>query len=114
MAGCKQASARPASAIGGALAGRPPVHNQYVPRQWCALQTGGFKCHLFTTRGGPPRNGYAVFFFRPALTFLFVDSGSEDGLKDASRAILFSSDSSLRMVGTIAHLCGCPAAHFLR
>ena len=61
-----------------------------------------------------PRNGYAVFFFRPTLASLFVDSGSGAGLKDGSLAIRFRSDSSLRMVGTMAHLCGCPSARFLR
>ena len=43
----------------------------------------------------------------------FVDSGSGIGMKPGSPAILFSSDSSLRMVGTIAHLCGWPSARFL-
>ncbi len=71
------------------------------------LQTGGFKCRLFTTRGRmavSPWNDYAVFFFRPALVFFFVDSGSGLGVKFGSLAIRFKSNSSLRMVGTIAHL----------
>ena len=58
----------------------------------------------------PGHDRYAAFFLRPTLAFCFVDSGSGIGVKPGSRAILFSSDSSLRMVGTIAHLCGSPAS----
>ena len=61
-----------------------------------------------------PRRDYADFLFRPASAFLFVDSGSGLGTKSGSLAILFSSDSSFRMVGTMAHLWGCPSARFLR
>ena len=67
-------------------------------------------------REGKPSPGhdrYAAFFLRPTLAFCFVDSGSGIGVKPGSRAILFNSDSSLRMVGTIAHLCGWPSARFL-
>ena len=58
--------------------------------------------------GKPPRQEecYAAFLFLPAVAFRFVDSGSGLGMKSGSLAIRFSSDSSLRMVGTIAHLCG--------
>ena len=45
-----------------------------------------------------------TFFFRPALAFFFVDSGSGWGVKFGSLAIRFMSDSILRMVGTMAHL----------
>ena len=62
----------------------------------------------------PAAVGQAVFLFRPAGAFLFVDSGSGLGTKSGSLAILFSSDSSFRMVGTMAHLWGCPSARFLR
>ena len=61
-----------------------------------------------------PRRDYADFLFRPADAFPFVDSGSGLGTKSGSLAILFSSDSSFRMVGTMAHLWGCPSARFLR
>ena len=67
-------------------------------------------------REGKPSPGhacYAAFLFRPTLAFCFVDSGSGIGMKAGSLAILFSSDNSLRMVGTIAHLCGWPSARFL-
>ena len=47
---------------------------------------------------------YATILFRPTLAFRFVDSGSGVGTNVESRAILFSSDSNLRIVGTIAHL----------
>lgn len=61
-----------------------------------------------------PGHGRYAAFFRPTLAFCFADSGSGIGMKPGSLAILFSSDSSLRMVGTIAHLCGWPSARFLR
>ena len=66
-------------------------------------------------REGKPSPGHGRYaaFFRPTLAFCFVDSGSGIGVKLGSLAILFSSDSSLRMVGTIAHLCGWPSARFL-
>ena len=51
----------------------------------------------------PHRQGHAVFFLRPALALSFVDSGSGMGLKLGSRAIRLRSDSSLRIVGIIAH-----------
>ena len=65
--------------------------------------------------GKPPRQVgcYAAFLFLPALALRFVDSGSGLGEKAGSLAIRFRSDNSLRMVGTIAHLCGCPSARFL-
>ena len=61
----------------------------------------------------PQHHVYAAFLLRPTLAFRFVDSGSGWGEKSGSLAILFNSDSSLRMVGTIAHLCGWPSARFL-
>ena len=56
--------------------------------------------------GKPPRQVecYAAFLFLPTLALRFVDSGSGLGTKDGSLAILFSSDRSLRIVGTMAHL----------
>ena len=56
--------------------------------------------------GRPPHQGgcYAAFLFLPALALSLVDSGSGLGAKSGSLAILFRSDSILRIVGTIAHL----------
>ena len=54
----------------------------------------------------PAVTGYATFRLRPTSAFRFVDSGSGIGMKSGSRAILFKSESNLRIVGTIAHLCG--------
>ena len=48
--------------------------------------------------------GVRVSFLRPALALSFVDSGSGMGLKLGSRAMRLRSDSSLRIVGIIAHL----------
>ena len=59
-------------------------------------------------------SGYAAFRLLPTLALRFVDSGSGLGENDGSLAILLSSDSSFRIVGTMAHLWGCPSARFLR
>ena len=62
----------------------------------------------------PSRFGHAVFFFLVAMALHFVDSGSGLGVKPVFLAILLSSDRSFRIVGTMAHLWGCPSARFLR
>ena len=59
-------------------------------------------------------NGYAAFLLLPTFALRFVDSGSGLGVKSGSLAILLSSDRSFRIVGTMAHLWGCPSARFLR
>ena len=58
--------------------------------------------------------GHAAFLFLVAMALRFVDSGSDLGVKSGSLAILLSSDRSFRIVGTMAHLWGCPSARFLR
>ena len=62
----------------------------------------------------PGRFGHAAFLFIVAMALRFVDSGSGLGVKSGSLAILFSSDRSFRIVGTMAHLWGWPSARFLR
>ena len=61
----------------------------------------------------PQHHVYATFFFRPALAFFFVDSGSGWGVKFGSLAIRFRSDKTPKRTSFCRYFVGCNSARHL-